>query len=62
MASDCAECFQRSSSGVQGRNGQLALHHQGRHRLSDRRLAALTAVHNYPIRRADDPDHAGSPI
>jgi len=47
---------------VQGRNGQLALHHQGRHRLSDRRLAALTAVHNYPIRRADDPDHAGSPI
>ena len=28
-------------------------HHQGRHRLSDRKLAALTAVHNYHIRRAD---------
>jgi hypothetical protein len=42
------------SSGVEGRNGQLALHHHGRHRLSDRKLAALTAVHNYHIRRADD--------
>ena len=41
------------SSGVEGRNGQLALHHHGRHRLSDRKLAALTAVHNYHIRRAD---------
>jgi hypothetical protein len=53
VAGDCADCFQRSSSGVEGRNGQLALHHHGRHRLSDRKLAALTAVHNYHIRRAD---------
>ncbi len=53
VAGDCADRFQRSSSGVEGRNGQLALHHHGRHRLSDRKLAALTAVHNYPIRRAD---------
>ena len=53
VAGDCADRFQRSSSGVEGRNGQLALHHQGRHRLSDRKLAALTAVHNYHIRRAD---------
>ena len=53
VAGDCADCFQRSSSGVAGRNGQLALHHHGRHRLSDRKLAALTAVHNYHIRRAD---------
>jgi hypothetical protein len=53
VAGDCADRFQRSSSGVEGRNGQLALHHHGRHRLSDRKLAALTAVHNYHIRRAD---------
>jgi hypothetical protein len=53
VAGECADRFQRSSSGVEGRNGQLALHHHGRHRLSDRKLAALTAVHNYHIRRAD---------
>ena len=53
VAGDCADRFQRSSSAVEGRNGQLALHHHGRHRLSDRKLAALTAVHNYHIRRAD---------
>ena len=38
---------------MEGRNGQLSLHHHGRHRLSDRKLAALTAVHNFHIRRAD---------
>ena len=53
VAGECADRFQRSSSGVEGRNGQLALHHHGRHRLSDRKLAALTAVHNFHIRRAD---------
>jgi hypothetical protein len=53
VAAECADLFQRSSSCVEGRNGQLALHHHGRHRLSDRKLAALTAVHNYFIRRAD---------
>lgn len=53
VASDCADLFQRSSSCVAGRNGQLSLHHHGRHRLSDRKLAALTAVHNFYIRRAD---------
>ena len=53
VAGDCADRFQRSSSGVEGRNGQLALHHHRRHRLSDRKLAALTAVHNYHIRRPD---------
>ncbi len=52
-AGECADVFQRSSSCVEGRNGQLSRHHHGRHRLSDRRLAALTAVHNYQIRRAD---------
>jgi hypothetical protein len=53
LALDCAQCFQRSSSCVEGRNGQLALYHHGRHRLSDRRLAALTTVHNFLIRRVD---------
>jgi len=53
VAAECADLFQRSSSCVEGRNGQLSLHHHGRHRLSDRKLAALTAVHNFPIRRAD---------
>lgn len=53
VAAECADLFQRSSSCVEGRNGQLALHHHGRHRLSARKLAALTAVHNYFIRRSD---------
>ena len=53
VADECADRFQRSSSAVEGRNGQLSLHHHGRHRLSDRKLAALTAVHNFHIRRAD---------
>jgi hypothetical protein len=48
-----ADLFQRSSSCVEGRNGHLSLHHHGRHRLSDRKLAALTAVHNFHIHRAD---------
>jgi hypothetical protein len=53
VAGDCADLFQRSSSAVEGCNGQLSLHHHGRHRLSDRKLAALTAVHNFHICRAD---------
>jgi hypothetical protein len=53
VAGACADVFQRSSSCVEGRNGQLSLHHHGRHRLSDRKLAALTAVHNFHICRAD---------
>jgi hypothetical protein len=53
VAGACTDLFQRSSSCVEGRNGQLSLHHHGRHRLSDRKLAALTAVHNFHIRRAD---------
>ena len=38
---------------MQRRNGQLALHHRARHRLSDRKLAVLTTVHNYFIQRPD---------
>jgi len=53
VAGDCADLFQRSSSSVEGRNGQLSLHHHGRHRLSDRKLEALTAVHNFHLRRPD---------
>jgi hypothetical protein len=53
VAGDCADLFQRSSSSVEGRKGQLSLYHHGRHRLSDRKLEALTAVHNFHIRRAD---------
>jgi Family of unknown function (DUF6399) len=43
--------FQRSSSCVEGRNGQLALRHHSLHKLSPRKLAALTALHNYWIQR-----------
>lgn len=52
-ASESAELFQRSSSCVEGRNGQLALHHHHLHRLRPRKLAALTTVHNYFIQRPD---------
>ena len=53
VAQGCADLFQRSSSCVEGRNGHLSRYHQGCHRLSDRKLAALTAIHNSPIRRPD---------
>jgi hypothetical protein len=53
VAQGCADLFQRSSSCVEGRNGHLALYHHGCHRLSDRKLAALTAIHNFHIRRPD---------
>lgn len=54
VAQECAGLFQRSSSCVEGRNGQLALRHHSLHRLSDRKLKALTSVHNYFVKRADD--------
>jgi hypothetical protein len=53
VAQECAQLFQRSSSCVEGRNGQLALRHHSLHRLSDRKLAALTTVHNYFVERQD---------
>ncbi|WP_218188248.1 DUF6399 domain-containing protein, partial [Desulfosarcina cetonica] len=53
VAQECAGLFQRSSSCVEGRNGQLSLRHHGLHRLSDRKLSALTAVHNFFIKRRD---------
>ena len=53
VAQECAQLFQRSSSCVEGRNGQLALRHHSLHRLRDQKLAALTTVHNYFMRRSD---------
>lgn len=52
-AQQCAELFQRSSSCVEGRNGQLSLRHHALHRLSSRKLACLRVLHNYFVRRAD---------
>jgi len=53
VALDCAQLFQRSSSCVEGRNGQLALRHHSLHRLLPRKLNALTVVHNFFITRPD---------
>ena len=53
QAAEVARWFQRSSSCVEGRNGVLDMKHHGAHRLSPRRLSALTAVHNFHVRRAD---------
>jgi len=53
VAEECAQLFQRSSSCVEGRNGQLALRHHSWHRIRDRKLAALTTVHNYFVKRSD---------
>ena len=53
VAQECAQLFQRSSSCVEGRNGQLALRHHSLHRIRNRKLAALTTVHNYFVKRSD---------
>jgi hypothetical protein len=42
-----------ASSCDEGRNGQLELHHHSMRSLSDAKLAALTVVHNFWIRRSD---------
>ena len=52
-AQQCADFFQRSSSCVEGRNGQLSLKHHALHRLTTRKLRALTVLHNYLLQRAD---------
>jgi hypothetical protein len=52
-AQQCADIFQRSSSCVEGRNGQLSLRHHGLHQLTTRKLRALTVLHNYLVRRED---------
>lgn len=53
VARECADLFQRSSSCVEGRNGQLALRHHSLHRLSERKLTTLTVIHNYYLLRSD---------
>jgi len=53
VAEECASLFQRSSSCVEGRNGQLSLRHHSFHCLNDRKLSALTSVHNFFIKRQD---------
>jgi hypothetical protein len=54
VAQQSAGLFQRSSSCVEGRNGRLSLQHHGHSRVSERRLKALTVLHNYMVKRADD--------
>jgi hypothetical protein len=51
LAREWSGWFQRSSSCVEGRNGQLELRHHSLHRLSKRKLEALTAMHNYWLKR-----------
>jgi len=52
-ARQCADFFQRSSSCVEGRNGQLSLRHHALHQLTARKLQALTVLHNYAVQRED---------
>jgi hypothetical protein len=53
VAQASAGLFQRSSSCVEGRNGRWSLQHHGHSRVSERRLQALTVIHNYLVQRAD---------
>jgi hypothetical protein len=53
VAKERAGLFQRSSSCVEGRNGQLSLQHHGHGRVSEGRLQGQTVIHNYLIKRAD---------
>jgi hypothetical protein len=52
-AEEIAGFFQRSSSCVEGRNGWLRMKYHSFHGLCDRKLKALTVIHNYHIQRAD---------
>jgi hypothetical protein len=53
VSRETAGMFQRSSSCVEGRNGRLSLQHHGHSRVSERRLKALTVLHNYVVKRPD---------
>jgi len=53
VATECAQIFQRSSSNVEGRNGQLSLHHHIYKNMNKRKLGACTVIHNYFIQRQD---------
>ena len=58
-ARQCADFFQRSSSCVEGRNGQLSLKHHALHQLTGRKLQALTVLHDYAVSRDDGSTPAG---
>ena len=54
QAQELAEVFQRSSSNVEGRNGDLSLrNHQLRGLDRPRKRACLTTIHNFFLTRAD---------
>jgi hypothetical protein len=53
QAQQAADVFQRSSSCVEGRNGQLSLRHHGLRELTPSKLKALRTIHNYLIERED---------
>lgn len=53
LAAEAVAWFVRSTSCVEGRNGRLSLYHHGQGPLSEGRLRALTAVHNFVVERAD---------
>ena len=53
-AKQAADVFQRSSSCVEGRNGQLSLRHHGLRELTPSKLRALRTIHNYVIQRSDE--------
>lgn len=48
-----AKLFQRSSSCVEGRNGQLSLRHHGLREISARKLRVLGVLHNFVIKDSD---------
>jgi hypothetical protein len=52
-AIECGQVFQRSSSCVEGRNGQLSLKFHAFRRLNRQTLQVLTVLHNFFIRRKD---------
>ena len=53
LARACASQWQRSSSGLEGRNGYLSMRHHHLHALPTGWLQMLTVLHNYVIQRAD---------
>lgn len=53
QARSAAELFQRSSSCVEGRNGQLSLHHHSLREITARKLRVLGVLHNFVIKRGD---------
>jgi len=53
VAEECVQMFARASSLTEGRNAELRRHHRNSHRLSKRKLGALTVVRNFFVRGRD---------